>query len=305
MRKPASLLCLCVALATTIFAREVQIRPRLLPGEDFELEVTKSRTDTANPKANYTSRTPVTVRVVAVGPAAVVIDWMPGATTVTGAVAADPVMQTASRILGNVMLRISLEPDGTYRKLINQTEVVAKLREAVDYIMAEAQRGMKPADAERADALLRAVFTPANLANMATRDPQTYVAMYGAELDVATTVEQPLEQANPFGGEPLAATLRVRLDSASEQSAQMSSTIKYESEALTKMATALLAKGPGRMPSAGELAKFKLNMTDESSYVFDRNFGLFRDVTTTRKVSAEGLQRVDRSTIKLTREPKR
>ena len=305
MRKAAFVLCLSIAFVTTIFAREVQIRPRLEPGEDFELEVTRSRTDTANPKANYTSVTPVTVRVVAVGPAAVVIDWIPGATRVTGAIANDPVMQGASKIVGDVKLRISLEPDGTYRKLINQTEVVTKLRDAVYYMMTEMQRGMKPEDAKRADGLLRAVFTPANLVNIATRDPQTYVSMYGAELDLASPVETPVEQANPFGGEPLAATLRVRLDAATDESAQISSSVKYQSDSLTKMTIAMLAQAPGPKPPADELAKFRLNMTDESSYVFDRNFGIFREVTTTRKVSGSGLQRTDKCVIKLTREPKR
>lgn len=304
MPKVLSILIAAISLTTALVAQEIQIRPRLVAGDAFQLEVTRAREDSSNPRANYTARTPVSVRVVSAGAEGFILDWRPGLTRLEGAAAADPVLGTAGRILGDVQLRIVLDADGAFERLANEAELLPKLQAAIDFVIRESQRGMKPDEAKRAETLVRSLLSPANLVNIATRDPQTYVSMYGAELRVAEAVEVPLEQPNPFGGEPLPAILRVRLDTVTAESAGISSTVTYQGDALKKMTIGLLSQA-AVAPPPEELAKFRLDMSDESRYVFDRRLGLFREVTTDRLISGNGARRVDRCVIRLLTEPRR
>ena len=294
-----------VSLSTAFVAQEIQVRPRLTAGDEFRLEVTRTREDSSRPQVNYSARTPVDVRVVSADKNGYVIDWQPGETTFEGAgVAADPTLSMASEILGDVQFRIALSVDGEYERVANEAELLPKLQAMVNFVIREAQRGMEADAAKRAEDLVRTLLSPANLIGMATRDAQTYLSMYGAELAVGQAVEVPLEQPSPFGGDPLPAVLRVHMVSASLELVTITSKVTYDADALKKMTVALISRAAAKPPPE-EIASLKMEMSDDGKYVFDRKAGLFREVTNDRRVTSGEMRRLDRCVIRLVKEPKR
>ena len=296
---------LFVSIPALLVAQEIHLRPRLSSGDEFRLEVIRSREDSNRPQATLSSRTPVDVRVVSADAKGFVVLWTPGPSEFEGAGADfDPTLGAASEIIGDQVFRIVLGPDGEFERVANEAELLPKLQAGVDLVIRASQKDMPAADAKRAEALVRQLLSPANLMAIATRDAQTYLSMYGAELAVGDAVEVPLSQPNPFGGEPLAAVLRVRMESASAESATISSAVVYDGDALKKMTVGIIAQAAVK-PPPDEIAKFKFEMSDNAKYVFDRKSGLFREVTNDRRITSGDLRRLDRCVIRLVKEPKR
>ena len=294
-----------LAVSVSSAAQEVQITPRLVAGQEFRLEVIRSREDLSRPQNNYSSRTRVDVRVVSVGPAGFVIDWKPGLSVLEGsATAMDPVMRVAGKAMGDIALRIALGPDGGFDRVTNESDVIPTLQAVVDMLIREAARGVPEAEAKRAEAVVRSILTPANLVTLASQDIQTYVSMFGAEMAVGGTVEAKIDRPSPLGGEALPAVLRVHMPSATLDVATIQSTVTYDGEALKAMTAGILARADGAAPPE-ELAKLKLEMSDSTKYVFDRVVGLFREVSNERRIQSGHLNRVDRLSIKLVTPPKR
>jgi hypothetical protein len=127
------------------------------------------------------------------------------------------------------------------------------------------------------------------------------------EISVARTVER-LSADPPWldsvGGGPLSATRRVRMVSASAESATLTSSTVYDRGTLEKMITALASQANVKVP-AEELTKLKLDMNDETRYVFDRSTGLFSEVTNERRVSSGEMRRLDKCAIWLVKKPRR
>ena len=294
-----------VSLSTAFVSQEIQVRPRLVAGDEFRLEVTRSRDDSSRPQMNFSMRTPVDVRVVSAKADGFVIDWHPGEGTFEAAEAmSDPTLAMANEILGDLKFRIALDADGAFERVANETEILPKLQAMIDLVIREQVGTMEPAAAKRAEELVRQILSPANLLGIATRDAQAYVSMYGAELAVGDAVEVPVSQPSPFGPDPLPAVLKVRMVSASPQSATLTSTVTYDGEALKKMTVALISRAAVK-PPPDELAKFKLELTEDSKYVFDRKTGLFTEVTNDRRISSGEMRRLERCVIKLVTAPKR
>jgi hypothetical protein len=299
------MLLLFVSIPALLVAQEIHLRPRLLPGDEFRLEVFRSREDSNRPQSNSASRTPVDVRVVSADAKGFVVLWTPGPSEFEGAGADfDPTLGAASEIIGEQQFRIVLGPDGEFERVANEADLLPKLQAGVDLVIRAAMRDTPAAEAKRAEALVRQVLSPANLMTIATRDAQTYLSMYGAELAVGDAVEVPLSQPNPFGGDPLPAVLRVRMESASPESATISSAVVYDGDALKRMTVRIIAQA-AVTPPPDEVAKFKFEMSDNAKYVFDRKSGLFREVTNDRRITSGDMRRLDRCVIRLVREPKR
>lgn len=303
MRIPRSTLLLAPLLSVAFVAQPIPIRPRLLPGDEFQLEVSRTREDSRRPQTNHVARTLVDVRIVSAGPDGYVMDWKPGPVTLEPKVV-DPMLSAVSQIIGGLQFRIALDVDGGFERIANEAEVLPKLQGALDHVIRQMQKGMPAADAKRAEDLVRQTLSPANLIAIATNDAQTYVSMYGAELAVGETVDVPVEQPNPFGGGPLSATRRVRILSASAESATLASSTVYDRGTLEKMIKALAGQANVKVP-AEELTKLKLEMSDETRYVFDRSTGLFSEVTNERRVSSGDMRRLDKCTIRLVKRPRR
>lgn len=305
MRRIAVILLLLAAQASIVVAQEIQLRPRLIAGDEFRLEVTRSREDSAKPESNFVSKTPVDVRVVSANSTGFVIEWKPGLTfTEGGAVASDETMRMAGEIMGDAVMRIVLDEDGSFVRVANQAELLPKLQAAIDLVIKESQGGMEPEAAKRAEQLVRTILSPSNIIALATRDVQTYVSLFGAPLRLNQPMEVPLQQPNPLGGAPLDAVLRLKMTALTAETATITSTITYDGDALKKMTVGLIAQASVKPPPA-EVEKFKLDMTDDTRYTYDRVTGLFREVSNDRRISSGVLKRLDKVSIRLVRPPQR
>jgi hypothetical protein len=72
-----------------------------------------------------------------------------------------------------------------------------------------------------------------------TRDAQTYFNLNGISLGVGKTAAADLEQPNPLGGEPLPATFRITIESATNVSVVGTTTTTYDTAPLMRAARAL------------------------------------------------------------------
>ena len=304
---------LIVALIAVLSPQQVSFTPRFVAGDEFRLEIKHTREDSRKASAGFTATTAVAVRVVSAGPAGTVLDWTPGDVEVTGSLAetSDPATELASEVIGEVTMRVGLDPDGSFGRLENSKELLTKLTAVLDVAIAELAQGKPAEETRKMRELIGQVLTPQNLLNMATRDIQTYVAMHGVELPSNKALDVPIRQANPFGGDPLSAVLRLRVESASSEATTLVSTTVYDTDALKKSTLALLERAapPGKKPTDQELASFSLELADEGRYVFDTKLGLFRNVTVTRRTGtsagATKATRSDRYDIRLVTPPKR
>lgn len=302
-----------VALVAVLLPQELSFAPRFVAGDEFSLQVKHTREDSRQPAGNFTATTPVAVRVVTTGAAGTVLDWRPGDVTVAGgpAAMADPTAGLAGELFDDVSIRVALDPDGSFGKVENAKELLDKLNAALEVAIATMEKGRPAAEAGKVREVLAQILTPENLLNMATRDVQTWVAMNGVELPVNRALDVPVRQPNPFGGEPLTATLRLRAASDSARAATLLSETVYDTGELKKSTLALVERAApqGRKPSAEEIASFSLELSDEGRYVFDRGIGLFREVVVTRRTGSSAgsvkATRSDRYEITLVTPPKR
>ncbi len=302
-----------VTLAAVLLPQQLSFTPRFLAGDEFRLQVKHTREDSRQPAANFTATTPVAVRVVSSGAAGTVLDWTPGDVTVAGgdAAQADPTVGMAAEIFDDVSIRVALDPDGSFGKVENAKELLSKLNSVVEAVLAELEKGAPADQVRRARDVMGQMLTPQNLLNMATRDVQTWVAMHGVELPANRTLDVPVRQANPFGGEPLSATLRLRVASGTATEATLASDTVYDTAELRKATIALIERAapPGKKPTADELSSFRLELSDEGRYLFDRALGLFREVVVTRRTGSSAgtvkASRTDRYEITLVTPPKR
>jgi hypothetical protein len=302
-----------LGLLAVLSPQQVSFTPRFVTGDEFTLQIRHNREDSRRPAANFTATTPVTVRVVSTGASGTVLTWTPGDVDVEGGpdALADPTAGLAGEILDETTIRVALDPDGSFGRIENAKELLTKLTAVLDAVLSELEKG-KPADESRkVRELMGQVLTPQNLINMATRDLQTYVAMHGVELPPARPLDVPIRQPNPFGGDPLSAVLRLRVESATADATTLVSSTVYDTDALKKSTLALLERTapPGKKPTPEELATFTLELSDEGRYVFDPKLGLFRSVTVTRRTGTTAgtvkATRSDRYEITLATPPKR
>ena len=302
-----------LALVAVLSPQQVSFTPRFVTGDEFTLQIRHSREDSRRPAANFTALTPVTVRVVSTGAAGTVLTWTPGDVEVEGGAdaLADPTAGLAGEIFDEATIRVALDPDGSFGRIENAKELLTKLTAVLDAVLSELEKGKSAEESRKVRELVGQVLTPQNLMNMATRDVQTYVAMHGVELPPAKPLDVPIRQPNPFGGDPLSAVLRLRVESSTAEAATLVSTTVYDTDALKKSTLALLERTApaGKKPTPEELATFRLELSDEGRYVFDPKLGLFRSVTVTRRTGTSAgtvkATRSDRYEITLVTPPKR
>lgn len=283
----------------------VAIRPRLGAGDQFRLAVTHTRENIGKPQADYSVTTPVDVRVVSVGADGLLLDWQPRESTLSGpGVKADPGLAIIGKVIGNTSYRLALSRDGEFQRLANEAVVLPKLQQVVDALLAEMLKPMPADEAKRVEAFMRQILSPTVLVGTATREAQTYLSMFGVTLAAGERIEAPIKQPNPLGGDPIPATLRIRMESVTPDTATLSSTVVYDPEAMGKLMQRLIASATAK-PAADELARLQMTLSDEGTYVFDRKVTLFREVSVVRRVAVGQAGRSDRWVIRLVEGPTR
>jgi hypothetical protein len=149
------------------------------------------------------------------------------------------------------------------------------------------------------------LVTPAALISSATRDAQIYFGLNGAPVTVGQTMAANLQQPGPMGGSVIPAVFRVRVESATDSSAMLTTTTTYDKDALQRM-TVEIAQRAGAALRPEDVAKLPaMQMADDGRYEYDRTLGLMRKVTINRRVAMAAQERLDGWTITLMESPKR
>jgi hypothetical protein len=302
-------LLLGIILATPlIWVQEITIRPRLAPGDQFGIQIEHTRQDSARPESNAASRKHVDVRVVSAGPTGFVIDWRAGVEEYSDATGKpDPQMTMIAGLLENVSFRLVLDRDGALQGIENEAELqprFAALSELVVAGVRQTQSEMPQAERDKLEAMLRTVLSSANLIALGAKDCQIWLAMNGLSLAVGETAELKLARPNPFGGEALPGIMRLKMESATSDAATVTAVVTTAPEALTRMAASLLEQ-MGDKVTEDLLAKMRVELIDESRYVFDQKVGLMREVITSRSLSAGANRRTERWLIRRVSDPRR
>jgi hypothetical protein len=177
--------------------------------------------------------------------------------------------------------------------MANQAEVAPKLKAVVDTVVRDLAARMPEDQRKGFLDVIGQVLSVDVLIASATRDAATYLGLNGASLAVGQAVDVDLEQPSPLGGSPIPTKFRVRMESATADSASLKTTTTYDAAALMRL-TQSLAKQAGKPIPPGELAKLPtIDMADEGTYVFDRTRGLMREVKVNRRVVVGPNRRLD------------
>ena len=193
------LLSLTVISLLTL-AQDIEIRPKLNPGDKFRLEVAHIRRDSSRPQTNATGRTLVDVLVVSTNAGGSVLDWAPGDTVFDSPqVSLDPAVAAAAQATKGMHFRIALNADGGFASLLNEAEVRPKLQSVVGGIVAELAGRLPSNQRKSFQELMGQLVTPAALISSATRDAQIYFGLNGAPLTVGQTMAANLQQPGPMG----------------------------------------------------------------------------------------------------------
>jgi hypothetical protein len=295
---------LCSFLELTASAQNVKIAPLLKSGDEFRLEVTRVREDSARPMRNVKSTTPIEVRVVSATADGFALDWAPGESQIeSGQV--DPVVLAAANSLRGLQLRLSLNADGEYVGLVNQKEVVAQVQKAVDPILRAVTEKVALQQRAAMQKMLAQALSPAVLIGTVTREAQMYFSMSGVALAVGEIAAVDIEPPNPLGMGVLPATLRITMEAATADSAVLTTETTYDAAALRQMSRALFEQSGTPLPES-ELAKLPpLQMRDDGRFVVDRKLGVVRELVVNRRIAAGANERLDRWDIRLMRAPER
>ncbi|HET9219185.1 MAG TPA: hypothetical protein VFR18_19525 [Terriglobia bacterium] len=293
-----------IALMTLV--QDIELRPKLVTGDKFRLEVTRTRKDSARPNMAASGRTPVDVQVISAGADGFVLDWVPGDTVFDNPqVMQDPNIGAAAQATRGMRFRIALTGDGEFNGLLNEAEVAPKLQAIVGSVVGELAIRLPWDQRKKFETMMAQVLSPAALISSATQDAQVYWGLYGAALTPGESVAVDLEQPNPLGGTPIPATFTVRMDAATASAATITTTTTYQKDALTRM-TLELAQRAGAPIKPQDAAKIPpMQMADDGKYDFDRVSGLMKNVAINRRIVAGGQERLDGWIITLVESPKR
>jgi hypothetical protein len=286
--------------------QDIEIRPKIVQGDKFRLEVTRTRRDSSRPQMNASGRNIVDAQVVSAGADGFVLDWVPGDTTFDNPqVLQDPTVAAAVRAGKGMRYRIALGPDGEFDRLLNEAEVRPKLQAMVGPIVSELANQLPAAQRKNFQDMMGQLLSPEALIASATQDAQIYWGLYGAALAAGESISANIEQPSPMGGGPIPATFRVSMDSATGSTSTITTTTTYDKDVLLKM-TLDLARRAGANLRPEEVAKMpSMQMADDGKYEFDRTNGLMRKISVNRRITAGGQDRLDAWVITLLEAPKR
>ena len=297
----AVLLVGLTAIATPGYGQDISIVPTLRAGDSFQLEVIRIRQNSAQPQQNGKSTTRVNVLVVSSSADGSVIEWVPGATVFDNPqVALNPLVGSATQALRDIRFQLNLNADGELLGMANQAEVAPRLKTVVDAVVRDLAARIPEDQRKGFLDVIGQVLSVDVLIASATRDAATYLGLNGASLAVGQAVDLDLEQPSPFGGGPIPARFRVRMESATVDTASLKTTTTYDGAALVRL-TQSLAKQAGKPIPPEELAKLPpIEMADEGTFVFDRTRVLMREVKVNRRVVVGPNRRLDAWEIRLT-----
>jgi hypothetical protein len=283
-------------------AAEPALRPRWRTGDEFTLEIVRTREDSRRPQANGTSATLVALRVLETGLRGSVVEWTPGPTGFSNPEAAkNPLVARSMDALKGLRFELVLNEDGNYTGVRNEAEVTAKLGKVLGEML-PATGSSHP----QLESAMRQALAPAALTASATKEAQMYFVFGGIELRRGFLAEAPIEPPSPLGGEPLKAVTRIAVTALDANSVTSTITTRYEPESLRSMTYAFLQQAGVKMPAAQWNDVPPIRMTDDTEATSDLALGLAIRLRVVRRIAIDGqMNRLDEWGMRLVKRPPR
>jgi hypothetical protein len=282
------LICWALWAAAELAGQEISVRPLWKVGDTIRLEYKRTREDARRPESNGTSTTPITIRVLAAGTDGYRVLWSMGKTELSAGQHIPPAVMALQEKVSAMQMEIQLSADGEYQKLVNSTDVIAKMGAMMDQLLPSITKD------EAEQKKLREFMSPELLLASAEGDAKTYFGMYGVALEVGETVTAPMTQPFPLApGQTVAAQFAVRLAKADDKAALLRSETSYDAASLKTAMNEMLKKAG--VPEAALDKMPTLDLADEGEYEVDRRTGTIARMSTVRRIKAEGIVgRMDR-----------
>jgi len=288
------------AIVGHAFAQDISIVPTLRAGDSFQLDVIRIRENSAQPQQNGKNTTRVDVRVISSSAERTVIEWVPGTTVFDNPQAAsNPLVGFAAQALRDIRFQLNLNAEGELQGLANQAEVAPKLKTVVDTVVRQLSAQLPEDQRKGFLNVIGQVLSAEVLVASATRDAATYLGLNGASLAVGEEVVLDVEQPSPLGGGPIPAKFRIRMESATADTASLRTTTVYDAAALRRLTQSLAKQAGSPIPPEQFINLPPIQMSDEGAFVFDRKRGLMREVKVNRRVSVGPNRRLDAWEIRL------
>ena len=306
LRARVSTIALFVVAAGPVQAQDIAVKPVLRAGDQFRLEVTRLRGNSARPQMDGKSTTPVDVRVETVSESGMTLAWTAGTTTFDNPQLADnPMLLAAAKAVAGLVLRINLNVNGEFTGLTNEAEVVSRLKATVDAIVSALAAKLPDEQKKPFQAIIGQLLSPSLLIASATREPAIYFGLNGIAVSAGEAVERSVDQPNPLGSGSIPATVSISAESATVDAAILVTKSSYDAESIRKVTLGFIEQSGKRVPPEALANLPQIQMDDTGRYVLDRTMGLMSEVTVSRRVSAGANHRVDGWEIRLTQPPPR
>lgn len=264
---------------------------------EFDLVREKEFVPKAGQPPVPTTRTPVKLEVIEQREGQGVMRWTYGRTALVGDAPAN-VAGMAERManVGNgLALELITNATGGLSSLRNVEEVRAFYERAIG----ELKQGLLAAGAAASfvDSLLKTMEMfrdPALVSKLALKEPALFFMGGGGSLQLGKTYERDWVVPNPFGGEPLATKLQLRLESVSMDGSEavITRTCHLDPESLRSATRNMMARtGPG-----GDIPPdMRIDVTDQARLVMDVRTGWPRSITHQRTIQSGDLRQIERT----------
>jgi hypothetical protein len=282
------ILFLCVTAISG--AETFAIVPKFAVGQQFKIEITKTREDTGRSRGGG-SKSDVLMKVIEVNEQGAIAEWVVKDTQFLMEVPAalKGMVEASAKVVKGLPFELQFDKEGAFTGLRNADEVNSRLMSMVKVLIGELTKelpdeAMKQAFAKQVGPILN----PAFVIGSATREIQLLFNLSGAELDTGERLVVNLEAPNPLGGDTkLPSVFEVLLEKIAGGEAYVTTVQKHDPGAARAMVTALTGKAPpeGEMPA--------VELIDTGEFVFDASTKLAKRIHHVRKISVGPQHRTD------------
>ncbi len=303
MHRTTATVLASLALVSVAAAETFTIRPQFTQGRHVEVEVARRRADRGR---KFVASSTVVIDVIRVDDSGAVLTFASGPTTISGAPAeVRRALEAVDRVTRDVVMEARFDSDGVFGGVENEAEVIEAVQRGMDEMMRALAERAPTATMQQVRAAIQGMVTPTVAIDSATELVQLYFGMAGVDVTPGKGERAQVELPSPFGGS-LDADVEMRvvqMDPGLEQAV-----LRVESRPTPESATEAAAAAVRRFaPEAAgaqfeaALARMRLSIADRAEYVLDLPTHWMRSVDFARTSNVNGVQRVDQTTIRITR----
>lgn len=257
-------LILLLYAVTSASAQTFAVVPKVSVGQQFKIEITKTRED-ARPGRGNQGRSDVFLKFIEANEKGSVADWAVGKSVLLTDVPASQraLFDAMSKSVEGIHLELQFDAEGAFTDLRNADEVAGQLTKMTALVIEEITKAIPDSQRDAFVGQMTRILTPSALIASATKEVQLLFNLSGAELKIGERSTTNLESPNPFGGEGiLPSVFEVSLEKLTGTEAHVSTVQKHDGKALVAMFAKLMSNLPqGEMP--------QLEAIDTGEFVFD------------------------------------